>query len=207
MPSVNWEGISDAYARFEASLPFNRILVAQMFEKIEEAEKECGGQGYVTLQALRKALPTPAWAPLNDPSSVLAQVLLSEHFKDSSKGTAPDQIDVEILNLFALLHCAGKPIDKTRVLYGILQEGGFEKHEEISAADKDLIPAFNKLCSLVTIDLFAITKATGQVNQIYDEAECKKLMHKDNIYVIREEIWLEEIYGALSRLKNRRATR
>lgn len=53
LPAIDIGGIRDVYARFEASLPFNRTLVTVMLKKIEEAEKECGEQGYVTLAALR----------------------------------------------------------------------------------------------------------------------------------------------------------
>ena len=53
LPAIDIGGIRDVYARFEASLPFNRTLVTVMLKKIEEAEKECGEQGYVTLTALR----------------------------------------------------------------------------------------------------------------------------------------------------------
>ena len=30
LPAINWEGIRDPYARFEASLPFNRTLINVM---------------------------------------------------------------------------------------------------------------------------------------------------------------------------------
>jgi len=83
----------------------------------------------VSLWSLRKALPTAAWIDLTKPQSPLAQVLLSAPFKDESKGQSDEQIDVDILKVWSLLHCAGKPADKTRALYCILQEGGFEKHE------------------------------------------------------------------------------
>ena len=53
LPAIDIGGIRDVYARFEASLPFNRTLVTVMLKKIEEAEKECGEQGFVTLAALR----------------------------------------------------------------------------------------------------------------------------------------------------------
>ena len=53
LPAIDIGGIRDVYAKFEASLPFNRTLVTVLIKKIEEAEKECGEQGYVTLAALR----------------------------------------------------------------------------------------------------------------------------------------------------------
>ena len=53
LPAIDIGGIRDVYARFEASLPFNRTLVTVLLKKIDEAEKECGDQGFVTLAALR----------------------------------------------------------------------------------------------------------------------------------------------------------
>ena len=63
LPEVKWEGIKDQYERFEKSLPFGRIKIETMMEKIGEAEKaqlsQDGGawpgsvEPYVTLQTLR----------------------------------------------------------------------------------------------------------------------------------------------------------
>ena len=61
LPAIDISGISDRYAKFEAGLPFARTLVTLMLSKIDEAEKECGDAGYVTLEALRKQLTTSAW--------------------------------------------------------------------------------------------------------------------------------------------------
>ena len=90
----------------------------------------------MTLPALRKHLSSQAWAPLSDPNSALSKTLLSSAFK--KKGTdggingdasAADQIDVESLKSWALLHCTGKPVDKAHAFFCVLQDGGFEKHE------------------------------------------------------------------------------
>ena len=73
-------------------------------------------------------MPSDAWSPLQDPESSLAKVLLSPQFK--SEGQSADQIDVNILKLFSLLHCySKKSIEKATALYCILQEGGLEAHE------------------------------------------------------------------------------
>ena len=86
LPPVKWENIKDPYARFEASLPFNRIKLKTMIMKIDEAVKETQRAEkvgrvkfeddeppkYVTIQALRKALPTEAWRPLMEPDSRLS---------------------------------------------------------------------------------------------------------------------------------------
>ena len=53
LPAIDIGGIRDVYAKFEASLPFNRTLVTVLIKKIEEAEKESGDQGFVTLASLR----------------------------------------------------------------------------------------------------------------------------------------------------------
>lgn len=202
LPALNLDGISDKYRRFEASLPFARTLVVSMIQKIEEAHKSCGETGYVTLAALAEALPTSAWAPLKDPSSQLANILLDDAFKNPEKNQAADQIDVEILTLVALLHCSGKPIDKTRAFYCILQEGGFEAHDMISAQDKDFAPVFEKLIRLSTADVFSLAEKTGNVPRIYEEDEVKLLVSEDLIEGLREDHFLEEVYGAQSRLQN-----
>lgn len=201
LPAVNTIGM-DAYAKFEASLPFNRTLLAVMNEKIDEADEATEGEGVLSLQALRKALPTAAWAPLNDPSSPLSMVLLSEHFKDASKGTPADKVDVEIIKMYSLLHCVGTKMDKAKAFYGTLQEGGLEAHEQISAGDKDFEPVFDKLSALVTSDIFDLAKDHGGVAEIYDAGECKKLIDADALLELREDEWLEEVYGAQSRLDN-----
>ena len=42
LPAIDFSGIRDPYARFEASLPFNRTLVTALVAKVDEAVKECG---------------------------------------------------------------------------------------------------------------------------------------------------------------------
>ena len=61
---------------------------------------------------------------------------------------------MEWLKIWALIHCSGKPIDKANALFPILQDGGFEKHEEIAAADKDFNPVFEKIVAFATVDVF-----------------------------------------------------
>ena len=211
LPEVNWQRISNLYERFEQSLPFNRINVGTMFDKIDEAEKAAlenaggvlpdGVDPYVTLMSLRQALPTAAWRDLMDPVSALSKTLLSQQFK--GEGHNADQIDVNTLKMFSLLHCASKkPIEKAKALYCILQDGGFEKHEQISATDKDFEPVFLKLCKLVTTDIFELANLNGGVSIIYSESECKDLCGKQNIEELREDDWLEAVYGAQSRLTN-----
>jgi len=85
LPAIDVSGIKDPFAKFEASLPFNRTLVTLMLGKIDEAEKECGEQGFVTLKALRNQLSTDSWRPLIDMNSPLSKMLLSPAFKNSKK--------------------------------------------------------------------------------------------------------------------------
>ena len=199
LPAIDLGGIRDVYARFEASLPFNRTLLAVIIACIEEAEKACGETGFVTLATLREQLKTPSWKPLDDPNSALSKTLLSSAFKNSTKNQEADQIDADWLRVFALLHCSGKPIDKTNAFYNILQEGGFEKHAEISAGDKDFAPVFDKICAFSTTDVFELALETG-TEDIYNADEKKKIGHKDVFETIREEIWLEDVFGAQSRM-------
>ena len=80
LKAVNLDGISDPYARFEASLPFARTLIGVMIQKIELAHRDCGETGFVTRQALRSHLTTNAWAALEDANSALSQTLDSIAF-------------------------------------------------------------------------------------------------------------------------------
>ena len=73
------------------------------------------------------------------------------------------QIDVEALLAFSVLHCSGKPADKTHALFNIIQEGGLEAHDQVSAGDKDFAPVFKKLCEFVTVDVFRLAKEAGAV--------------------------------------------
>ena len=72
--------------------------------------------------------------------------------------------DVDSLILFGILHCAGSPKDKTEVLYGVLQDGGQEKHKHITAGDKDMVPTLTKL----------ILSSTVHVIQLMQELDSKQ---------------------------------
>ena len=87
-------------------------------------------------------------------------------------------------------------------MYGILQDGGLEAHEEISAGDKDLIPVFTKMSKLVTKDIFILTRKCGETNFAFDEGSIRKILDDENLEIIREEQWLDEVYGNSSRLAN-----
>jgi hypothetical protein len=81
-------------------------------------------------------------------------VLLHSAFKNEEEGQGAEQIDVNYLQIYGFLLCAGKPIDKVEVLFNLLQDGGLQKHTFISAEDKDVLPLFQKLCRFATIHLF-----------------------------------------------------
>ena len=58
--------------------------------------------------------------------------------------------------LFAIIHCSGRQEDKAEHLYTTIQEGSNEKLY-IAAEDKDLIRIFEKICGLVSYELFKLT--------------------------------------------------
>ena len=84
--------MTDKISSFEADLPFNRISVDSMMEKIALAEKSASGEGcgFVTLESLSEVLTSPAWAQLKDLESTLAKVLLSDVFKETERAHAED---------------------------------------------------------------------------------------------------------------------
>ena len=65
------------------------------------------------------------------------------------------------------MHCAGKAMDKAKALYCILQDGGFERHQQISAGDKDFEPVFETICKLATANIFDLAKDAGAAGDIY----------------------------------------
>ena len=62
---------------------------------------------------------------------------------------------------------------------------------------------FDKICAFATVDVFKLAKAAGMVTEdIYSQEEEKALLDKDVVEVIREEHWLEDVFGAQSRLQS-----
>lgn len=55
---------------------------------------------------------------------------------------------------------------------------------------------FQKICEFATTDVFNNAEATGAAEAVYDTKECKDLISEDNIVILREDLWLEEVYGA-----------
>ena len=127
---------------------------------------------------------------------MLQNLLISEEFKKKENEKA--QIDITYLKIFGLLHCVGSKQEKAVQLFGILQEGGVEKHTHISASDKDLEDVFRKFCAFATNDLFKLATDHSAVECPFSADDQKKIA--DQITDFRENVFLEDIYGAESRL-------
>ena len=159
LPEPSTVGVYDKFALWEYKTAFKRTPFLAFKNAVNQAEKADGEQGFVTLNSLSKVLITAAWADLSDPESSLSKMLLSPSFKNAKSGQTEEQIDKDYLILFGLLHCidSKSPFDKSVGLYEVLQDGGLEKHERISAGDKDFKPTFYKLCSFATSDIFKVS--------------------------------------------------
>lgn len=146
----------------------------------------------MTLDALKNHLNTAAWKKgLSKTDSPVSKVLLSDAFKNPVKGQSAQQIDVEYLTMFGLLHCQDLKCNanKNVAFYDILNEGGMERHTHISAGDKDLKPCFVKMCQLVTCELFDFS----HLKISYSDDEKDQL--KEAAELVLEDEWLEEMYG------------
>ena len=154
----------------------------------------------MTLKTLADSLSTKAWSGLTKNDSALAKLLTSAFFKDESKGHSADQIDHTSLMLFGILHCRDSKNNKEKAkgLYEVLQDGGFERHTHISAGDKDFKPTFEKMCSLVTYDLWEF--ASARVPNQYSEGDADAI--KEIIEDEAEDGIQEIIYGPASTKTN-----
>ena len=199
LPSVSLEG-KDAYEKFELSLPFCRTQIKTFAANIAIAEAACEGEGYVTLDQLTKVFTSPAWAQLTQNDSKLCKVLLHDALKDANKAQGPDQIDATWLMCYGVILCSGTPKEKAEVFYGILQDGGLAAHSFISAADKDLPPAFEKMCLLSTVHLFEFAREFTNLDCPFEDYFDKlREAHED----LREDRFLDEVYGeSQSKLDN-----
>ena len=99
--------------------------------------------------------------------------------------------------MFGLFHCydnPGKPQNKAEAWYEILNDD-LDKHTHISAGDKDLKPAFKKMCALVTTELFDLAHLKIQ----YSTADKKKLVKAAEELLDGDEgSWLDAVYGSSS---------
>ena len=142
---------TDKLLAWEQKLPLMRCSMKAFMTHLELAHEQSGNEGYVRIEDLISNFTTPAWRDLKKADSDFRK-LLETNAHNSGKG-----IDYEFLVIMALLHCrdAAKPVEKAIALYGLLQEGGAEKHHMISASDKDwkiIIPALFKAAISVPMD-------------------------------------------------------
>ncbi len=123
--------------------------------------------------------------------------MLSSAFKNPKNGTEADQIDVDYLLLFGVLHCRDKVKCERKAIgfYDILQEGGMESHAHISAGDKDFEPVWRKLVEFCTTDLFDMAKLKVK----YSDDEAKQI---EDVIEEMSEDFLDAMYGNNSSLKN-----
>ena len=145
----------NAFQQFELSFPFSQTYADTFAKRVRAAasalELEKKGDGStVTIEALRKVFKTPAWADINKEAeeSRITKLIQSKVFRAKNGG-----IDADKLILFGFLNCPGDVRHKSQVLYGVMQEGGVEKQQFLSAGDKDIQPTIQLLMSLCTIDL------------------------------------------------------
>ena len=115
------------------------------------ATEQSGKEGRVSISAILTFLNTPAWKDLKKPKSKLC-MWLKEHCLHAD-GT---NLDYNKLIMVGLLHAQDKAncLTKAKWLYNILQEGGSEVHEFISAKDKDFVIVYEQMFKLVTTAAF-----------------------------------------------------
>ena len=53
LPAISIQNITDRLIKLELTLPFTRTQIVVFEERLNMAHKECGDNGYVTLDALR----------------------------------------------------------------------------------------------------------------------------------------------------------
>jgi len=124
LPEISCAGDDDLYQRIELSLPFARTMINRFMEKVDIAEEASPNEGLVTFEALQAAgLSTPAWSGLGDPESNLHKLLLSNLFSHEAQHAFNPCCNANMLRVFGLLHCKGKPADKAKHFYWLLQEG------------------------------------------------------------------------------------
>ena len=56
------------------------------------------------------------------------------------------------------------------------------------------------MCQLVTADIFELATQHSNVSSIYTEDEVEDMTKEDTMMTMREDSFLEEVYGAASRL-------
>ena len=98
------------------------------------------------MAALKKNLNTPAW------KTGLAEC--TGFLKETCAGENEGSLSYDKLVIVALLYCQdqSKPKAKAEALYNLLQEGGKEKHEMITAMDKDWKDVLSVIFTIATFE-------------------------------------------------------
>jgi len=178
-------------------MPFSRTHIKAFVDKLNEAMKQ-GDR--LTISDIKRVFTTPAWSEaLKDDNSTLCHVLRHKVFKD--EGMEQNELNPSYLTVFAILHCVGNPSDKATAFYNVLQDGGLALHKYISANDKDFAPVFKRMCGMVTYELFDMMNSIDGTKHLYSEDEREEL--KESHEFVREDDFLEEIYGKASKLTNK----
>jgi len=177
----------DQYQKWELSMPFARTSVKAFFEKLPAAQSPDNSSA-LTVDGLKNTFTTPAWkTAFADPGSQLNTVLRHPVFKKD--GMKDNEVDKVYLSVYALLLTVGNPQDKTLAFYNLIQEGGLANNEFVSAKDKDFAPIFEKMCALVTHELFELMEATSDFKTPYEEEDLKEI-EAAHMFV-REDVFLE----------------
>lgn len=86
-------------------------------------------------------------------------------------------------------------------MFNLLQDGGVDQHEQISAKDKDIKPITDALCKLATTDLYDIAHDIAGVAKFYDDEDVEKIT--ESFETFREDKWLDDIFGDRSRIPSK----
>ena len=74
-----------------------------------------------------------------------------------------------------LLHSEGSGHEKAWVLYGMLQDGGVDAQQNISASDKDYVKVMDTLFSMSTSSLFKVISAVSTIEHGASEDDLEAL--------------------------------
>ena len=139
---------------------------------------------------------TPVWMEQwADENSLLRKLLAHPSFSAGEEG----QISVNAILAMGLLHSAGAGHEKAWVLYGMLQDGGFEAQGQISAGDKDYVKVMVTLFAMSTTSLFGILSDVSTIEHGVSEHDVAAL--EECFETVREEQIIDPIYGDNSRLE------
>ena len=86
---------------------------------------------------------------------------------------------------------------KAKAFFCILQDGGFEVHEQIAAGDKDFQPAFKTFMDIAIKDIQDCAQAVDSVEKVYGDEDLDAIagIHEDMC-----EDFLDEIFDVKARL-------